>query len=184
MVHLAVHLPIEAKLAGPVTYRWMYPFERYLGTLKKYVRNKAKPEGFIAEAYLVNEALTFCSMYLDGIEIKFNPPKRNMTKEKIDKNVCCRYSIRKLIPLVQTNWLIYLKTNCVELIVQAQQVFYVDDYKFGTNWKVVQYIQHSHLWDIPEMNDTENSQDTNDVYQENESSDIQLMVQEDDLEIG
>ncbi|KAF5459572.1 hypothetical protein F2P56_019511 [Juglans regia] len=30
MVHLAVHLPREALLAGPVQYRWMYPFERYL----------------------------------------------------------------------------------------------------------------------------------------------------------
>ena len=28
MVHLAVHLPYEAKLAGPVHTRWMYPFER------------------------------------------------------------------------------------------------------------------------------------------------------------
>lgn len=30
MVHLAVHLPREAMLAGPVQYRWMYPIERYL----------------------------------------------------------------------------------------------------------------------------------------------------------
>ena len=30
MVHLAVHLATEAKLAGPVIYRWMYPFERYV----------------------------------------------------------------------------------------------------------------------------------------------------------
>ena len=30
MVHLMVHLPREAKLAGPVSYRWMYPFERYI----------------------------------------------------------------------------------------------------------------------------------------------------------
>lgn len=29
MVHLAVHLPREAKLVGPVGYRWMYPIERY-----------------------------------------------------------------------------------------------------------------------------------------------------------
>ncbi|CAN1761750.1 hypothetical protein LINPERHAP1_LOCUS8021 [Linum perenne] len=29
MVHLAVHLPHEAKLGGPVQYRWMYPIERY-----------------------------------------------------------------------------------------------------------------------------------------------------------
>ena len=105
MVHLMVHLPHEAKLARPVRYRWMYPFERYiliilfiiiiillcnimcvfnhvylfeiflrrhLGTLKRYVRNKAWPEGSIAEAYTVNEALTFCSMYLTGIETRFN----------------------------------------------------------------------------------------------------------------
>lgn len=28
-VHLAIHLPQEAMLAGPVTYSWMYPIERY-----------------------------------------------------------------------------------------------------------------------------------------------------------
>lgn len=29
MVHLMVHLVEEAKLGGPVHYRWMYPLERY-----------------------------------------------------------------------------------------------------------------------------------------------------------
>ena len=28
MIHLAVHLPYEATLAGPVHTCWMYPFER------------------------------------------------------------------------------------------------------------------------------------------------------------
>jgi len=28
MEHLPVHLPYEARIAGPVQYRWMYPFER------------------------------------------------------------------------------------------------------------------------------------------------------------
>ena len=28
MKHLPVHLPHEARLAGPVQYQWMYPFER------------------------------------------------------------------------------------------------------------------------------------------------------------
>ena len=28
MEHLAIHLPWEAKVGGPVQYRWMYPFER------------------------------------------------------------------------------------------------------------------------------------------------------------
>ncbi|CAN1160625.1 hypothetical protein LINPERPRIM_LOCUS37686, partial [Linum perenne] len=48
MVHLAIHLPHEAILGGPVQYRWMYPIERYLSTLKGFVRNKAHPEGSIA----------------------------------------------------------------------------------------------------------------------------------------
>jgi hypothetical protein len=29
MVHLVIHLAYEAKVAGPVHYRWMYPIERY-----------------------------------------------------------------------------------------------------------------------------------------------------------
>ena len=50
---------------------------RYLHTLKQYVRNKARPEGSIAEAYIDNECLTFCSMYLRGIETRFNREDRN-----------------------------------------------------------------------------------------------------------
>lgn len=32
MEHLPVHLPFEARVGGPVQYRWMYPFERYSST--------------------------------------------------------------------------------------------------------------------------------------------------------
>ena len=43
----------------------MYPIERRLGTFKGYVRNRARPEGSIAEAYIATEALTFCSKYIE-----------------------------------------------------------------------------------------------------------------------
>ena len=59
IVHLAVHLPKEAMLRGPVQYGWMYPIERRLLTCKRYVQNTARPEGSIAEAYVVDECLTF-----------------------------------------------------------------------------------------------------------------------------
>ncbi|XP_075645873.1 uncharacterized protein LOC142617065 [Castanea sativa] len=49
MVHLLIHLTDEAKIAGPVHCRWMYPVEWYLSRLKSYVRNKACLEGCIAE---------------------------------------------------------------------------------------------------------------------------------------
>ncbi|BBH07377.1 Ankyrin repeat family protein [Prunus dulcis] len=64
MIHVMVHLPEEALLAGPVNYRWMYPIERLLGELKKSVRNRAKPEGSIIEAWVQYESLTFCGMGL------------------------------------------------------------------------------------------------------------------------
>ena len=36
--------------------------------MKGYVSNRASPEGSIAEAYIIKECLTFCSMYLKGID--------------------------------------------------------------------------------------------------------------------
>ncbi|XP_043807342.1 uncharacterized protein LOC122721981 [Manihot esculenta] len=65
MEHLPVHLAYEAWLAGPVQYRWMYPFERYLRRLKNNVRNKARVEGSICNAYLVEEATSFCAHYFE-----------------------------------------------------------------------------------------------------------------------
>ena len=55
----------------------MYPIECFLKKLKKYVRNRARPEGSIVEGCVVDEVLTFCSMYLESVEIKFNRPDRN-----------------------------------------------------------------------------------------------------------
>ncbi|XP_040994376.1 uncharacterized protein LOC121240926 [Juglans microcarpa x Juglans regia] len=82
MVHLAVHLPHEARLGGPVQYRWMYSFERYLGKFKRYVKNKARPEGSIAEAYIHTECLIFCSTYLKDIETRFSRPDRNIDADE------------------------------------------------------------------------------------------------------
>jgi hypothetical protein len=43
----------------------MCPVEGYLRTIKGYVRNKAQPEGSIAESYIAEECLTFCSRFFD-----------------------------------------------------------------------------------------------------------------------
>ncbi|KAA0036797.1 acidic leucine-rich nuclear phosphoprotein 32 family member A-like [Cucumis melo var. makuwa] len=44
----------------------------------------------------------------------------------------------------------------VILATQAHQVFYVDDPKNGSNWKVVQVIQNKRIWDVPEVEDVQN----------------------------
>ncbi|XP_060966597.1 uncharacterized protein LOC133034995 [Cannabis sativa] len=86
MIHLVLHLPEEAILGGPVFMRWMYPFERYMKKLKNYVGNKARPEGSIAEGYVADEAVTFCSMYFKGCETRFNRLDRNEDAPSV-----CRY---------------------------------------------------------------------------------------------
>ena len=78
MIHLALHLPREAELGDPVQTCWMYPFERELRRYKKWPRNKVRPEGCIAECYVAEESLTFCSKYLRGIETRLNRERRNV----------------------------------------------------------------------------------------------------------
>nr|GFB08335.1 hypothetical protein [Tanacetum cinerariifolium] len=36
IIHLVIHLPLEAIFGGPIRPRWMYPFERYMKKLKNY----------------------------------------------------------------------------------------------------------------------------------------------------
>lgn len=74
MIHLIVHLVEEVRLCGPVCLRWMYPFEREMKPLKGYVRNRNRPEGCIAECYMVEEAMEFCTDFLSVLNAIGNPP--------------------------------------------------------------------------------------------------------------
>ena len=56
----------------------MYPMERTLGKHNRRVRNKARSEALIVEAYLVDKCLTFCSIYLRGIETRWSYEERNV----------------------------------------------------------------------------------------------------------
>ncbi|KAE8682326.1 hypothetical protein F3Y22_tig00111254pilonHSYRG00002 [Hibiscus syriacus] len=56
--------------------KWMYPIERYMKTLKGYVRNHHRPKGCIAECYVAGEALEFCSDYLKNMKSIGNPHER------------------------------------------------------------------------------------------------------------
>ncbi|XP_074359754.1 uncharacterized protein LOC141699836 [Apium graveolens] len=85
MVHLLVHLCREVEYGGPVQLRSMFPIERFLGNLKSYVRNRRKPEGSIAEGYLAEECVTFCSRFLTGegeIEDTMSHSARNTSLEE------------------------------------------------------------------------------------------------------
>jgi hypothetical protein len=63
MEHLLIHIPYEAKIGGPIQYRWMYHIERALKNLRAMVQYKARVEGCIAEAFLLKEVSYFTSVY-------------------------------------------------------------------------------------------------------------------------
>jgi hypothetical protein len=63
MQHLLVHLPWEAKVEGPMQFRWMYSQERELKKLRVTVHNKVRVEGCIAEAFMCKEITNFSSKY-------------------------------------------------------------------------------------------------------------------------
>ena len=55
--------------------------DRYLRTLKSYVRNKSRLEGSIVEGYIAEECITFCSRYLHDVETKHDHEERNYVIE-------------------------------------------------------------------------------------------------------
>ena len=59
MTHILVHLVKEIDILGLVFLHNMFPFERFMGVLKKCVRNRARPEVSIASAYGTEEVIDF-----------------------------------------------------------------------------------------------------------------------------
>src|SRR4051812_35552775 len=58
----------------------MYPFERFLKTLKDKVKNKANVEASICQAYLLEEASTFATYYFPTAQL----PCRMNRRPRID----------------------------------------------------------------------------------------------------
>jgi hypothetical protein len=97
MLHLTIHLPDEALLRCTVHYGWMYPAERRLGYHKNTVRQKKYPEGSIAEGYIVDECLTYCSRYFSGdMETRFNKDERNQDNKRTVAQKGCKSPSRRL----------------------------------------------------------------------------------------
>jgi hypothetical protein len=68
MMHLLVHLVEEIRILGPVFLHNMFPFKRFMGVLKKYVCNRARPEGSISKGYGTEEVIEFCVEFLPDLK--------------------------------------------------------------------------------------------------------------------
>ncbi|KAJ9541221.1 hypothetical protein OSB04_027727 [Centaurea solstitialis] len=189
-----MHLPEEAIQGDPVYMRWMYPFERYMKKIKNYVRNKARPEGSIAEGYVAEEALTFCSMYRRDLIVPtemrmphfqhvscmcsnqyahhYGAKSRTSDESRMKTNVLVFF-----IPLISTQNEWYKEDQYI-LATQANQVFYLQDLsKSQDYWKVVQEVNHRKIWDKDIIADVIEE----DVIHDNNSNDLALSANLDGL---
>jgi hypothetical protein len=76
MTHLLVHLIKEISILGLVFLHNMFPFERFMGVLKKYVHNHARPEGSIAKGY-ETEVIEFCVSFIPDLDLIGVPKSRH-----------------------------------------------------------------------------------------------------------
>ncbi|KAI5317330.1 hypothetical protein L3X38_037037 [Prunus dulcis] len=106
MVHLVVHLVREVRLCGPVYFRWMYPFERYMKVLKGYVQNRTRPEGCIAERYIAEEDVEFCTQHLSDVSTVGVPSSQKMG---VSKPLSGCTNTEEVLPYIEQH-MIHIKT--------------------------------------------------------------------------
>ena len=68
MTHLLVHLVKEISILSPIFLHNIFPFERFMGVLKKYVHNHARPEGSITKGYGIEEVIEFCVDFIPDLD--------------------------------------------------------------------------------------------------------------------
>ena len=116
MTHLLVHIVKEINILGPVFLHNMFPFERYMAVLKKYVRNRSRPERCIAKGYGTEEVIEFCVDFIDDLSPIGVPMSRHEGRLKGkgtlgEKNLICKSpkvkSAKQTSPFyrIQPSWL-------------------------------------------------------------------------------
>ena len=69
-LHLLIHLVDQIRALGPIYLHQMFPFERLMKVFRRYVRNRFRPEGGMVEGWSMEEAIEFCTYYLDIKRVK------------------------------------------------------------------------------------------------------------------
>src|SRR3954467_14155269 len=75
MQHMILHLPMEARLGGPVQNHCCYTTERMQKTLRAKCKNKRRIKASMAEAFITEEAANFVIAHYDATIPSLHNPK-------------------------------------------------------------------------------------------------------------
>ena len=94
IVHLIVYLVREIKCCGPIFLRWMYLVKRYMKILKGYTKNLHRPKASIVERYIAEEAIEFCSEYIEKDKHVGLPKSRHDERLQVRVQEDCMSSLQ------------------------------------------------------------------------------------------
>jgi hypothetical protein len=83
MTHVLVHIVKEINILDSVFLYNMFPFERYMTVLKKYVHNCSRPEECIAKGYGTEEVIDFCVDFINDLSPIGVPMSRHEGRLKV-----------------------------------------------------------------------------------------------------
>ncbi|KAH7862370.1 hypothetical protein Vadar_003833 [Vaccinium darrowii] len=137
--------------------------------------------GIVVKGEYLSEDTDFYGILIDIIELKYNFGNRVYLfkcqwRDVSDK----REGIRKDQHFISVNATKTWYTNePFVLASQARQVYYLDDPKHGGSWQIVQKIHTKNLFDVPEVDEEDDSND--ETFQQVEVDGV--LVQVDDREV-
>nr|GEY31188.1 hypothetical protein [Tanacetum cinerariifolium] len=123
MVHLVSHIVEEIKIAGPVFLRYMYPFERYIGFLKGYVRNRYRPKGSIIQGYAAEEVVQFCTNYMDDVTDIGLPQPRHQGRLEGVETIGRKDVTPNTEDLEQAHFTVLQNMTCIEPYIQEHMSY-------------------------------------------------------------
>ena len=68
--HYIVHLLYEIEMCGPIQTREMFPIERYLNVLKRFVKQKDRPEGSMLQGHMLFKSTVYLTELCKELNIE------------------------------------------------------------------------------------------------------------------
>ncbi|KAA0062811.1 transposon protein, putative, CACTA, En/Spm sub-class [Cucumis melo var. makuwa] len=182
MIHLAVYLQAKTKIVGPIyslrergeasddlysvalghinevrTYSSYFVNGLRFHSIERDNRRTTQNSGITAYRETKADETNYYGVLQEVLDLEYPKCRRvclfkcNWFDTNVKKN---KFRCDLEFKIINTSRFWYTDDPYI-LTTQAVQVFYIDDLKLRSNWKIVQTVQNKQVWDIPESGEVE-----------------------------
>ena len=126
----------------------MFPFERFMGVPKKYVHNRARPEGSIAKGYGTEEVIEFCVDFIPDLDLIGVPESRHegrlSGKGSLRKKA---YTDKEDDYFCKAHYIVMQNSSLVDLYIEVHKDILRDEFLGRTeDWITCQHMETFSDW--------------------------------------